>query len=82
MKIKIEEQEYEGTGIEIMDQLRGLVFDPLEFPDTESYIRFLQGNAIRTTGLDFPLPPGDPERQARAIFAQLAKVGALVLLEE
>ena len=82
MKIKIEEQEYEGTGIEIMDQLRGLVFDPLEFPDTESYIRFLQGNAMRTTGLAFPLPPGDPERQARAIFAQLAKVGALVLLEE
>ena len=82
MKIKIEEQEYEGTGIEIMDQLRGLVFDPLEFPDTESYIRFLQGNAMRTTGLDFPLPPGDPERQARDIFAQLAKVGALVLLEE
>ena len=60
MKTKIEEQEYEGTGIEIMDQLRGLVFDPLEFPDTESYIRFLQGNAMRTTGLDFPLPPGDP----------------------
>ena len=82
MKIKIEEQEYEGTSIEIMDQLRGLVIDQLEFPDTESYIRFLQGNAMRTTGLDFPLPPGDPERQARAIFAQLAKVGALVLLEE
>ena len=41
-----------------MDQLRGRVFDPTEFPDTESYIWFLQSNVIRATGLDFPLPEG------------------------
>lgn len=40
MKIRIEEDVLEGTGTEIMDQLRGRVFDPTEFPDTESYIWF------------------------------------------
>ena len=82
MKIRIEEDVLEGTGTEIMDQLRGRVFDPTEFPDTESYIWFLQSNVIRATGLDFPLPEGDVEQQAQTLFAQLAKVGALTILED
>ena len=82
MKIRIEEDILSGTGVEIMDQLRARVFDPTEFPDTESYIWFLQSNVIRTTGLDFPLPDGDVEQQARMMFAQLAKVGALTILED
>ena len=45
-------------------------------PDTESYIWFLRNNVVRTTGLDFPLPEGDVEQQARMMFSQLAKVGA------
>ena len=65
-----------------MDQLRARVFDPTEFPDTESYIWFLRNNVMRTTGLDFPLPDGDVEQQARMMFAQLAKVGALTILED
>lgn len=81
MKIRIEENTYEGTGTEIMDQLRLGTFAPTEFPDVESYIWFLQGNVIRATGLEFPLPDGDTERQAQIIFAQLAKVGALAILE-
>ena len=40
MKIRIEEDILSGTGAEIMDQLRARVFDPTEFPDTESYIWF------------------------------------------
>ena len=36
---------------------------------------------MRTTGLDFPLPDEDVEQQARMMFAQLAKVGALTILE-
>ena len=38
MKIRIEETIYEGTGAEILDQLRLASFDPLEFPDAESYL--------------------------------------------
>lgn len=82
MKVQIEEDVLQGTGTEIMDQLRARAFDPAEFPDTESYIWFLRNNIIRTTGLDFPLPDGRVEEQARAIFAQLAKVGAVIILED
>lgn len=82
MKIQIEETIYEGTGTEIVDQLRCRMLDPTDCPDTGSYIEFLRNNIIRAAGLDFPLPQGDLERQARTIFGQLAKVGALVLLEE
>ncbi len=81
MKIQIEEDVFSGTGAEIMDQLRRRVFDPAEFPDTESYIWFLQSNVTRAAGLDFPLPKGDVEQQARMVFAQLSKVGALTILE-
>ena len=38
MKIRMEEDILSGTGAEIMDHLRARVFDPTEFPDTESYI--------------------------------------------
>lgn len=82
MKIRIEEDVLQGTGTEIMDHLRARVFDPTEFPDTESYIWFLRNNIIRTTGLDFPLPDGDVEQQAQTVFAQLAKAGALTILED
>ena len=81
MKIRMEEDILSGTGAEIMDQLRACVFAPTTYPYTESYIWFLRNNVMRTTGLDFPLPDGDVEQQARMMFAQLAKVGALTILE-
>ena len=81
MKIQIEDTTYTGTGTEIMDQLRARVFDPTEFPDTESYIWFLQSNVIRTTEMDCPLPDGSTERRAQAMLKHLERIGALVLLE-
>lgn len=82
MKIRIEEDILSGTGAEIMDQLRARVFDPTEFPDTESYIWFLQKQCGAYHRPDFPLPEGDVEQQARMMFSQLAKVGALTILED
>jgi len=82
MKIRIDEKIYEGTGEEIMEQLRLETFDPDEFPDTESYIWQLRSNFIRSTDLDCDLPEGNVERQAGAMLAQLAKVGALEVLED
>lgn len=81
MKIQIEDTTYTGTGTEIMDQLRDRSFDPTEFPDTDTYIRFLQNNVIRTTEMDCPLPDGSTERRARAMLKHLERIGALVLLE-
>ena len=82
MKIQIEETVYEGTAVEIMNRLRDQTFDPAEFPDTESYIWFLQSNVIRTTGMDCPLPDSDTETQARAMFRHLDKIGGLKQLED
>ena len=81
MKIRMEEDILSGTGAEIMDHLRA-VYLTHGVPDTESYIWFLRNNVVRTTGLDFPLPEGDVEQQARMMFTQLAKVGALTILED
>lgn len=40
MKIRIEEEVYEGSAVEIVERLRDQAFDPLEFPDADSYIWF------------------------------------------
>lgn len=82
MKICIDERIYEGSAAEIMDQLRLETFDPTEFPDTESYIWQLRSNFIRMTDLDCDLPDSGVERQAGAMIVQLAKVGALEVLED
>ena len=82
MKICIDERIYEGSGEAIMEQLRLSAFDPTEHPDAQSYLQQLRANFIRTTGLDCPLPDSGVEGQARAMFAHLAKAGALTILEE
>jgi len=82
MRLRIEEIEYEGSGMEIMDRLRLATFDSAEYPDTESYIRQLRANYIRMTDRDCVLPTGSVEEQARAMFAALAGIGALEILEE
>lgn len=82
MKIRIDERTYEGSGTEIMEQLRQQTFDPAEYPDTESYIYQLRSNFMRATDLDCDLPTSGVEQQARAMFAHLAKAGALTIMEE
>ena len=82
MKIRIDERTYEGSAVEILDQLRLASFDPTEFPDAGSYLWQLRSNFMRATDLDCALPEGSLERQARAMFALLAKAGALMIEEE
>ena len=81
MRIRIEDRTYEGTGTEIMDQLRKTAFDPTEFPDTESYIWQLRCNYIRMTDQDCTLPEQDVETQARTMIMALGKIGALEVLD-
>lgn len=82
MKVSIDGTIHEGSGTEIMEQLRQLTFDPDEYPDTESYIWQLRANFMQSTGMDCDLPETDTERMALAMIAQLAKVGALEVLED
>ena len=82
MKIQIEDRTYEGTAVEIMEMLRNLTFDPDEYGGTEGYIRQLQRNFIRSAEMDCPLPKGDTEKRARAMFAHFASVDALEILDD
>lgn len=82
MKVMIDGSVHEGSGAEIMEQLRQLTFDPDEYQDTESYIWQIRSNFMRSTGMDCVLPESGTERMALAMIAQLAKVGALEVLED
>ena len=86
MKIKIEEMVHKGTATEIMKQFWARSFDPGEFANVENYLHFLQENFTRMTDLpcDLPcdLPQGNTEQRAKCMIMQLAKVGALELLED
>ncbi len=82
MKIQIEEEVYEGTGTEIMEQLRLQVFDPDKYPDTDSYITQIQNNFIRMTDIECELPETGTEARAKAMLYHLAKIGELVLWED
>ena len=52
------------------------------FPDAESYLWQLQNNFIRMTDQECHLPEAGLEKQAQVMFAALAKVGALEVLED
>lgn len=82
MKLRIDERTYEGSGVEILDQLRLASFDPTEFPDAESYLWQLRSNFMRATDLDCTLLDSGLERQARAMFALLEKAGAMEVLDD
>ena len=82
MKVLIDGVIHEGSGTEIMEQLRNLTYTPNEFPDTESYIWQLHADFVRFTGMDCVLPENGTERMALAMIAQLAKAGALVVLDD
>ena len=74
MKIRIDDTIYEGTGAEILEQLRLAAFDPTEFPDTESYLWQLRSNFIRMTDRDCVLPKHGLEEQARYCLGNWRKL--------
>lgn len=81
MKIMIDETIFQGTPVDILEQLRLLTFDSAEFSTTDAYIRFLQYAVRRMTGKPCPLPEGDTEQRAAAILERLEAIGALERLE-
>ena len=82
MKIQIDSVIYEGTAVEILDSLRDQIFDPTEFPDTETYLWFLRNNVTRSTGNEYALPEGNLEAQANAMLHYLEDIGGLLLVEQ
>lgn len=80
MKIRIEETDYMGTPVEILDQLRQEASQ--EHSTVAEYIRFVQDNIQRMTGQPCPLDGGSTEKRALSLLHRLERLGALEILEE
>lgn len=81
MRIRIENDVYKGTPMEIMEQLWEGSFDQEQFPNIEAYIRYQYRIFIRMT--DIPCKyERDIHAQARALIAALAEIDALEVLED
>lgn len=81
MKIRIEEQEYSGSPIEIVDQLREESFDKEELPDVESFVWYTKNNFERMTELACDLPEGNISAQVVTVLNALASIDAIEILE-
>ncbi len=82
MHIQLGEHDFQGTGKEILEQMRELQFDPNEFPDNETYLWQLQANYIKIAQKPCPIPDGNIEVQARAMFRHLEEFGTLIFKKE
>ena len=80
LKIRIEEKDYTGTPVEILDRLRQET--PRNIPTVSGYIRFVQDNVQRMTGQPCPLDGGSTEKRAESLIRRLAAIGALEIMED
>ena len=80
MKIRIDERDYIGTPVEILDQLRQEADQGLS--TVGDYIRFVQDNVQRMTGQPCTLDGGDTEQRAHSLIRRLEALGALEIMEE
>lgn len=80
MKIRIEDRDYMGTPVEILNQLRLEAGQGI--PDVAEYIRFVQDNIQRMSGQPCPLDGGSTEKRALSLIDHLAALYALEVVEE
>ena len=80
MKIRIDEKDYIGTPVEILDQLRQEADQGLS--TVGDYIRFVQDNVQRMTGQPCTLDGGTTEKRAHSLIHRLEALGALEIMEE
>ena len=81
MKIRIEEEIYEGTPSQIMENLWDGSFDKEQFPDIDRYIKYMADTFERMTDQPCKLPCGTRDEQARALLLRLAEIDALEVIE-
>lgn len=80
MKVRIDEKDYIGTPVEILDQLRQEADQGLS--TVGDYIRFVQDNVQRMTGQPCTLDGGNTEQRAHSLIHRLEALGALEIMEE
>ncbi len=81
MTLIFEDQIFQGTPSEIIDQFRRDSFKADDFPDTVSFLRFMRNNYVRMTDISFELPDGDLDTKAKAMLEELADIDALEIVE-
>ena len=80
MKIRIEDRDYMGTPVEILDQLR--MEADRGIPTVAEYIRFVQDNIQRMSGQPCTLDGGSTETRALSLIKRLEALYALEVMEE
>ena len=80
MKIRIEDRDYMGTPVEILDQLRLEAGQGI--PDVAEYIRFVQDNIQRMSGQPCLLDGGSTEKRALSLIDHLSALYALEVMKE
>lgn len=82
MQIIADGKLYEGTAVEILDQIRQghIDADTLETP--EAYFAWLQHSYLRLTGRRARIIRGSFEDKAKDIFSQLAEIGVVDIIGE
>lgn len=81
MKIIFEDEVFEGSPSEIIDQFRRDTFDVDDFPDSASFLRYMRNNFVRMTDMPFDLPDGDLDTRAKAMLEKLSEIDALEIIE-
>ena len=79
MKIRIEDRDYRGTPVEILDQLR--MEADRGIPTVAEYIRFVQDNIQRMSGQPCTLDGGNTEKRALSLIEHLEALYALEVME-
>lgn len=82
MKILIEEDVYEGTPEEIMEQLWDGSFDKEQFPDLDRYITYMSGNFERLTDIPCDMKGRTTDERARTLLLKLAEIDALEVIDD
>ena len=82
MKIKACYQTFQGTPVEIVEQLRELLLDKASAPDVESYIGHIKRTYKMFTDTDMLLPDGATDVRIREMFGYMEGLGILEVLPD
>lgn len=82
LKIRIEEEIYEGTPREIMERLWYGSFDYELFPDLGQYIEWMANNFKRMTDMPCDVQDNSLDGRARTVLLRLADIDALEVMED
>jgi len=81
MKIRIEEEIYEGTPSQIMESLWDGSFDKEQFSDLDRYIKYMADTFERMTDQPCSLSGSTTDEQARSLLLRLAEIDALEVID-